>query len=896
MKNFKEYTILVVDDNSDNIVALTALLKEHQFLFDSAPSGKVALKKLHKSEYGLVILDVQMPVMDGFEMAGIMKQDAALSHIPIVFLTALATKPEFFKVGLQLGAIDYITKPFDPDLLILKVSNLLNLSFAERKLKNMVRRVEALNRELESVARQALFSFESMFYNSPDVILILDREGNIIDCNKLSFNHGEFSTVELFGKNLANIPVDFRITDPDITLQELISEACDGEKPRKTVEVEISFPGKPLIYVESTLIRIRSGKGEQLLLASNKDITARKNAEQQLKFSELRFKTLIQEGSELIFVINRMGQYSYLSPNFQRALGYSADELLGTDAFKQVHPVDLERMTGEFQKLTNQKRNHTEPFRYLHKNGQWRWLKSVATNLIGDGIVDGYLINSVDITDLYQTQQQLLESNERYEYLSKASKDVIFDWDAVNDRLTWGGSLHRVFGHQTEGRDFKMSDWADLVHPDDRISIRPFWEAFLDNPQQESLFQEFRLRRGDGRYAYVEEIAYMIRDTAGRPKRMIGVLRDRTEERELRRLLENVTDIARFGVWEVDFIKGTHYWSPINKRIHEVDDDYKPSIDSAIDFYREDIREGIRNIIGEAIKFGKSFEFDAPIITAKGNELWIRAQGDPELVDGVPVRFFGSFQDIHEQKMTEENLRQANLSLEKYIHDLQLSNDELEQFAYVASHDLQEPLRMVTGFLAQLEKKYQHLLDEKAQQYIHFAVDGAVRMRRIILDLLEYSRVGKYDDILEDLSLSEIIDEVCRLHQILINEKKAIVKYDHLPVIRGFRSPLLQIFQNLIENALKYSRNNVTPMVEIEALDLNDRWQFKVIDNGIGVEEEYFEKIFIIFQRLHSNDQYSGTGMGLTIVKKIMDNFKGTISVESEPGKGSTFCLTLPKL
>lgn len=239
-------------------------------------------------------------------------------------------------------------------------------------------------------------------------------------------------------------------------------------------------------------------------------------------------------------------------------------------------------------------------------------------------------------------------------------------------------------------------------------------------------------------------------------------------------------------------------------------------------------------------------------------------------------------------------LDRLNRVLEGRAQELIASNRELEQFAYIASHDLQEPLRMVSTFLTQIERKYSHVLDEKGKQYIFFAVEGAKRMRSIILDVLEFSRVGKYIEKPEVIDLNTLLDEVCLAQQKTIKEKQAVVQYSVLPEIVSYRSPMLQVFQNLIGNALKYCEDGVKPMVQVSVVKHNNEWLFAVKDNGIGISKEYADKIFVIFQRLHSKDQYSGSGMGLAIVKKIIDNLGGTVWLESEVGVGSTFYFTLP--
>jgi PAS domain S-box-containing protein len=253
------------------------------------------------------------------------------------------------------------------------------------------------------------------------------------------------------------------------------------------------------------------------------------------------------------------------------------------------------------------------------------------------------------------------------------------------------------------------------------------------------------------------------------------------------------------------------------------------------------------------------------------------------------------FKDVTDRKISDIRLRELNETLQKHTKELAISNAELEQFAYVASHDLQEPLRMVTSFMTQLEKKYGDVVDDKGRQYIHFAVDGAKRMRQIILDLLDFSRVGRTEDDLEEVNFNNLIHEISALYRRQIEEVQASIIFDDLPAFQTYKTPMRQIFQNLISNSLKYHKADEPPVIEIAGKENKTQYQFSVKDNGIGIAPEYFDKIFIIFQRLHNKDEYSGTGMGLAIAKKIIENLGGKIWVKSEEGKGSTFYFTLLK-
>lgn len=260
--------------------------------------------------------------------------------------------------------------------------------------------------------------------------------------------------------------------------------------------------------------------------------------------------------------------------------------------------------------------------------------------------------------------------------------------------------------------------------------------------------------------------------------------------------------------------------------------------------------------------------------------------------DGEDI-FCAFIRDISERKQSEAVLQQMNDEMSRTIAELAKSNIELEQFAYVASHDLQEPLRMVSSFLTQIDRKYGDNFDEKGRQYLNFAVDGAIRMRKIIHDLLEYSRADRLETALEPVDLNAIVSEILKVNSSEIEQSHAKITVSKLPEIRARKISMQQLFQNLINNALKYRNEN--PRIGIGSSDAGDFWQFYVSDNGLGIEQRFHDKVFVIFQRLHNREDYSGTGIGLAICKKIVESYGGRIWIESKPGEGSTFYFTIRK-
>ncbi len=369
----------------------------------------------------------------------------------------------------------------------------------------------------------------------------------------------------------------------------------------------------------------------------------------------------------------------------------------------------------------------------------------------------------------------LQTSRERYELVTRATNEAIWDRDLRTNEVYWGEGFYTLFGQRSYGEVLNFEQWKEHLHPEDAEEVIRELEEFLTLKKENPWVAEYRYRKADGTYAYVLDRGYVTYDNHG-----------------------------------------------------EV------------------------------------------------------------------LRIAGAILDITSRKETEILLQELNETLEKKAEELLSSNAELERFAYIASHDLQEPLRMVSSFLQLLRKKYKDQLDETADRYIDFAVDGAERMKKLILDLLEYSRLGSNVQKFSLFGLKELIEEVCTLFSAQLKESGAVVEVASLPLLYGHRDQIGQLFQNLIGNALKY-RSQDAPHIRIGCSDKDSHWEFFVADNGIGIESRFFEKVFIIFQRLHNKSEYSGTGIGLAICKKIVERHKGKIWLDSEPGRGSTFRFTLAK-
>ena len=276
-------------------------------------------------------------------------------------------------------------------------------------------------------------------------------------------------------------------------------------------------------------------------------------------------------------------------------------------------------------------------------------------------------------------------------------------------------------------------------------------------------------------------------------------------------------------------------------------------------------------------------------------EKFIRIDGEKVdvSVSAVPIDYQGESgifvfaEDISARKKAEEELRRSHDELER-------SNAELQQFAYVASHDLQEPLRMVSSYVGLIERRYKGRLDADADDFIGYALDGAKRMRMLINDLLEYSRVGTHGKTFESVDCETLVNRALDHLQLLIEDSSATVTHDHLPTVMGHGAQLMRLFQNLINNSLKFTKDT-PPLIHVSAEQCDGYWLFSIHDNGIGIDPQYADRIFVLFQRLHDREEYPGTGLGLAICKKIVERHGGRIWVRSEQDKGATFFFTIPR-
>lgn len=335
------------------------------------------------------------------------------------------------------------------------------------------------------------------------------------------------------------------------------------------------------------------------------------------------------------------------------------------------------------------------------------------------------------------------------------------------------------------------------------------------------------------------------------------------------------------GFFAIDDNWVVTYWNRKAEQITGVKKKYIMHRDFRSKF-KSNLSEHFYNCLATAIKERVAVHF---VEFSKHYKQWFEISVYPS-GKGLSVYF----KNVTIRINSQEQLNKLNTELKARAEQLSASNAELERFAYVVSHDLQEPLRMISGFLQLLQKKYANDLDETGNKYINVAVNGAERMKALIHDLLHYSGVGTVNVEKKSVDMNSVLDDILALYK----DRNIELRKENLPIIAADKTEMTQLLQNLIGNALKYNTNNKL-ILTINSKETNNCWQFSIEDNGIGIDSRFFEKIFVVFQRLHNKDEYSGTGVGLAICKKIVERYKGKIWVESELGKGSKFMFTIAK-
>ncbi len=565
-------------------------------------------------------------------------------------------------------------------------------------------------------------------------------------------------------------------------------------------------------------------------LALEKEIEERTGAEEAVRESEARFRALVETSSDWVWEVDAAGRYTYASPKVLDLLGYEPDEVIGRTPFDMMPPEETERVGELFGSITEEKK----PFSGLENANRHKDGRIVVLETSGTPVFDG----DGNFAGYRGIDRDITERKQHEDRILRQSGLLLGINRVLHEALTAESDEDVAKICLGVAEELTASKFGFIGELDEKglfytIAMSdPGWEA-CSMPEDVAtvLIRDMEVRSYWGRTIQTGESQ---------------VINDPTSDPDAR---------------------GTPGGHP-----------------------------PITSFLGVPLVWGE----DAVGLIALANKEGGYDERDREDVESLSVAFMEALQrkraemelDSHREHL-EELVEERSAELKRYAEDLARSNRELEQFAYVASHDLQEPLRMISSYLQLLEKRYKGALDSDADEFIAYAVDGANRMQKMINDLLAFSRVGTRGESFEPADCNRLLGKVINDLELAAAESGAEVTTDPLPEVYADEAQLHQLFSNLLLNAMRF-RAEEPPRIHVSAEREGGEWVFAVSDNGMGIEKEFQERIFEIFERLQPRADYPGTGIGLALARKIVQRHGGRIWVESEPGEGATFYFTLP--
>ena len=751
------------------------------------------------------------------------------------------------------------------------------------------------SRKTEAALRQSEEKYHYIIENALHGFVFSELNGALLDANKAACEMFGYSVEEFRKLNWGDICVQDRQT-----LAKYIEER-DRKGKVKGELIGIHKDGRHFPCEFSAMV-YDDKSGINKISTFISDISERKKIKAELELRERRFASLVEHGADGVAILSPEGKSVYLSPAIEKIYGYTVEEAMNSDLFSAIYPDDLHVVQSAWVEMMQKPGIPVfgKVARIRHKDGNWRWIEGILINMLHEPSIKGIVNNYRDVTHKVLAEQEKEFERRDKEALINNTEDLI--WSVSKD-------FRLIAGNKAFIESIRLTTGIMLVPGDNLLMKKYFDRRFIG-------FWEGIYKRGL-KGESVKEESY-VTSLLGVPNSWIEIRLNPIYEKDLiigiacySRNITKQKKLQESLIESEEKFRAAFQFSAIGMAIVGLDGRFITVNDSLCRITGYTAEE-MKNLTYQKITHPDDIEIDTKsfrkllsgqkeayesekrYLHKNGQVIWIHmATSLVKHKFGEPLHFVSQIEDITSRKRDELHLLSLNQRLNQRAEQLAASNAELEQFAYIASHDLQEPLRMITGFLTQLEKKYKEQLDDKARQYIHFAVDGATRMRTIILDLLEYSKVGRKAYVLDWIDMNELVQEVVEKN--IWRDKGVQIEWKDLPKLYGAKMPLQQVMQNLISNAIKYRKKQEKPRIIVSASDNHKHWQISVSDNGIGIEKQFFEKIFVLFQRLHHKEEYSGTGIGLAICKKIIENHNGKIWVESEYGSGSTFHFIINK-
>jgi PAS domain S-box-containing protein len=756
-------------------------------------------------------------------------------------------------------------------------------------------------------ARKALAdseqNYRTVFEENPQPIWVVEPgtlqflEANKEACRKYGYSREEFLKMSLR---------DIRPAEEAVRLAHLRwYDESEAAGAYQGVWRHISKTGRQLDVQISSHQIIYAGKSAILIQAN--DITERMEAERALAKLQTNQEALINNTNDLIWSVDNQLRLITANRAFIESLQASAgrtvkpgDDLIMRDVFPDEF---LNAWVAMYERGLSGESFEAEIYTAAGEGYAESWAQVRINPIKGPFGIIGIACYSRDITVSRNFEKRLISINQKLETAQQIAKLGYWELDMVNGKLFWTDEVFEIWGVSRQFFEPSLDTFIETMHPDDRADFALINEQIME--QGASLDFEHRVILPNGEIKTVREKGEIIRNEQGVPIRLEGTVQDITEQvKQLNEIiaiqqnLDTVINSTSDMIWSVStelelVTANTAFQNSMQKLLGR---EVKPGDRVADSGFSEELIQIWTERYRRALA-GESYQLEDAYLYPGDREkhFYIMSLSPVFHKDRTTKGVVCYARDITALKRSRDRLHQLNQQLVRKTEELVTSNIELERFAYVASHDLQEPLRMVSSFLQLLDRKYGNKLDDTAREYVRFAVNGADKMKRLIQDLLDYSRLDSGRDELGDTDMNQIVQEVIYTLDDRIKMRGALIEVGQLPVLSDTnRTQMFQLIQNLVNNGLKYNEQS-QPIVRIDALEQADHWLFTVNDNGIGIEPRFFDRIFVVFQRLHSQSQYNGTGIGLSVCKKIVERAGGNIWVESALGQGSTFSFTIPK-
>lgn len=716
-----------------------------------------------------------------------------------------------------------------------------------------------------------------------------DLNGKILMFNKLAAKYLNGSPEDFAGKHVNEI---FKPKMASLILKRIKNTI----KSDKKLEFEDFFNGPSgQKWFLSNFVSIKDAKdsilGVQII---SQDITLRKLFEKEIRKSEEKYRTLFETMKQGVVYQDPKGQIISANPAAEDILGLSFSQMQGRTScdyeWKSIHedgsdfPGDIHASMVALN--TGQQVNDVIMGVFNPKKEGYTWININATPLFRNEQENPYQVYSIfeDITERKRSEKALKLSEKKFRTAFENSSMGMTINDTDGTFIDVNDAFCNMLGYSREELLSPSLNYLSITFAEDEEISKKYVNSLL-NGEKSFYNLEKRYLHCDGSVIWAYLTLFLIRDDENNPLYFITHIQNITAWKKAQDEIIQQNQLLELAhVFVVDNDDRIIFWNKGSEKLYGWSQEEalgKKSYELLKTKFPKplgDIKLQL-NLLGywegELIHKSK----DGKHLTVASH--WVSQFNE----SGENIATLEVNNDITERKIAEENLKET-------LEELRRSNVELEQFAYVASHDLQEPLRMITSFLQLLSQRYKGKLDSDADEFIEFAVDGALRMQDLINDLLIYSRVSRKAKKFENLSSESALIQAIFNLKVYLDEKKANITYDSLPVVFGDYNQFVQMFQNFIINSIKYSSND--PVIHISAEKEENHWIFQVKDNGIGIDPKHHEKIFRIFQRLHRDVDYSGTGIGLAICKRIVERHGGDIWVDSELGNGSTFYFKIP--